>query len=173
MDRHCTFLTPCASARSFFDSRPWHLMSALEETSRDVERQFNRLQQHFTNTFREHGNVSSGQSLGLQPEIVSEGDERKYRLSIHMGSNFTPENLKVSVKDGVVTVHGKKEQKSEDGNSVFYQEVTRKFTLPSNLDSKAVKSALTSDGVLKIEAPLPQQALPEPPKATDIPVLLE
>ncbi|CAG7717705.1 unnamed protein product [Allacma fusca] len=112
-------------------------------------------------------------SLGLQPEIVTEGDKKKYRLSIHMGSNFKPEDVKVSVKDGVVTIHGKKESKSEDGNSHFYQEVTRKFTFPANLDMKKINSSLTPDGVLKIEALLPPKAFPEPPKSTNIPVHLE
>jgi len=170
-------MTPFYPMRSFFDHRPLHLLSALEETARDMDRQCSQLERHMNSARREElqsGNTGSGQlSLGLQPEIVTEGDEKKYRLNIHMGQNFAPEDLKVNLKDGVVTVHGKKEQNSEDGNSRFYQEVTRKFTLPSNLEMNQVKSSLTPGGILKIEAPLPQAALPEPPKATAIPIKME
>jgi HSP20 family molecular chaperone IbpA len=104
---------------------------------------------------------------------VKEGDTRKYQLSINMGANFNPEDVKVSMKDGVVSVHAKREKVSEDGNSRFYKEVTRRFTLPTTVDAKQLKSALTPDGVLKIEAPLPAEALPEPPKHKEIPVKIE
>jgi len=163
---------------SFFDLRPHTLMEPMEEISREMEREFNRLERRLNSALRQElapavPAIDSSMSLGLQPAIVKEGDSRKYQLNIHMGRNFAPEDVKVSMKNGIVSINAKKEKTSEDGNSRFYQEVTRKFTLPSNVDVKQIKSALTPDGILKIEAPLPQEALPEPPRAKEIPVKVE
>jgi len=175
------WVSPYYPMRSFFDLRPLHLLGALEDSTREMDREFSNLERRLNSALRQElqgvqgGNSShnTSLSLGVQPEIVTEGDAKKYRLNIHMGNNFAPEDVKVSLKDGVVTIDAKKEKTSEDGNSRFYQEVTRKFTLPANLEMKEVKSSLSPDGVLKIEAPLPKKALPEPPKATEIPVKLE
>ncbi|CAG7730719.1 unnamed protein product [Allacma fusca] len=113
-----------------------------------------------------------GSVLGCKSEVVTEGDQQKYCLNVRVG-NFSPENVKISLKDRVMTIEAKTEEKSEDGNRRVYQEVSRQFTLPENVDLKEVKSILTPEGVLKIEAPLPQQALPEPPKPQEIPIHLE
>ena len=108
-----------------------------------------------------------------------EGEDQgtgNYVMNIPLGTDVGPEDVKVSLKDHVMTIEAKKEQKSEDGNCRVYQEYTRKFTLPKAIDMKEVKSTLTPEGYLKIEAPLPkppQEALPEPPKPKAIPIQLE
>jgi HSP20 family molecular chaperone IbpA len=111
--------------------------------------------------------------LGIEPEIVGEGENKRYRMNLHMGANFSPENVKVSLKDRLMTVEAKQEQKSDDGNTRLYQEVSRVFTLPDEVDAKDVKSVLNPDGVLTIEAPVHEKALPEPPKPKEIPVIME
>ncbi|CAG7725038.1 unnamed protein product, partial [Allacma fusca] len=134
-DMDSFWISPYYPMRSFFDFRPLHLLSALEESTRDMDRQFNQLEGRLNSALRQElqsgGSNNASLSLGVQPEIVTEGDAKKYRMNIHMGQNFAPEDL------------------------------------------KEVKSSLTPEGILKIEAPLPQQALPEPPKSTNIPVSLE
>jgi len=99
----------------------------------------------------------------------------KYTMNVPLCDSIAPEDLKVSLKDHVMTIEAKKETKSKDGNSRVYQEFMKKFTLPPNVDMKEVKSVLTPEGYLKIEAPLPIQALsePEPPQkkqALEIPI---
>ncbi|CAG7726903.1 unnamed protein product [Allacma fusca] len=94
----------------------------------------------------------------------------KYIMNVPLGKDLSPEDLKISLKDRVMTIEGKKEQKSEDGRSRSYHEFMRKFTLPEEVKTEEVKSMLTPEGYLKIEAPLPQGALPEPPKPKEIPI---
>ncbi|CAG0883997.1 unnamed protein product [Cyprideis torosa] len=63
------------------------------------------------------------------------------------------------VGDGLVRqgVHAKHEEKS-DTRSV-YREYNREFLLPKGTNPELIKSTLSKDGVLTVEAPLPQQAI--------------
>jgi HSP20 family molecular chaperone IbpA len=90
-----------------------------------------------------------------------EGAPGKYCMSIPLGPNITPNDLKISLKNNVMCVEAKKEQTSPDGTSRVYQEYHRKFTLPEGVKMDEVKSTLHPDGYLKIEAPLPQLAITE------------
>lgn len=57
----------------------------------------------------------------------------------------------------VFQVHAKHEEKS-DTKSV-YREYNREFLLPKGTNPEAIKSSLSRDGVLTVEAPLPQLAI--------------
>jgi len=104
-------------------------------------------------------------------EAETTGDNGgKYILKMDVGADFNPENVKVSLKDRVLTVEAKFEQKSDDGRSRMYQEMSRSFTLPENVKLDEVKSLLTPEGILTIEAPLPQV---EAPKPKQIPITTE
>ena len=59
-------------------------------------------------------------------------------------------------------VHAKHEENSE-GNSVF-REYNREFLLPSGTDPESIKSSLSKDGILTVEAPLPQPAITQEKK---------
>jgi len=98
--------------------------------------------------------------------------EGKYSLNIQLGNSIAPEDLKISIKDNIVTVEAKKEQKTDDGttSSRVYQEISRKFNLPSGVDMKEVKSILKPDGTLQIECPLPKPAIEAPRKPREIPI---
>ena len=157
-------------------TRPMSQLSLLQDTFSDLDRQFQRLESDMNSMLRQWGlppRLETAQELGLQPEIVGEGENKRYRLNVHMGENFSPENVKVSLKDRVMTVEAKQEQRSDDGNTRVYQEMSRQFTLPEEVEVKDVKSVLNPDGVLTIEAPIHERALPEPPKPKEIPVLME
>ena len=54
-------------------------------------------------------------------------------------------------------VHAKHEEKGE-GKSV-YREYNREFLLPSGTDPETIRSSLSKDGILTVEAPLPQAAI--------------
>jgi len=141
--------------------RSWHPLGVLDNSMRELGQQFRDLEREM----KEYGR--------MEPEIVEDGDACKYRLNFYMGKNFSPENIKVTLKDRVMKIEAKKEQKSDDGNSRVYEEVSRLFTIPEKVDLKEVKSVLTPDGILKVEAALPKEALPEPPKPQEIPILME
>ena len=50
-------------------------------------------------------------------------------------------------------VHAKHEEKSD--NRSVYREYNREFLLPKGVNPEAIKSSLSKDGVLTVEAPLP------------------
>jgi len=106
----------------------------------------------------------------LNPSFESKEKEGKYILSVPLGKNLSPDEVKIKVKENVMIIEGKKEQKSEDGSSRSYQEFMRKFTLPETVKKDEIKSVLTPEGYLHIDAPLLQDALLEPPKPKEIPI---
>ena len=65
--------------------------------------------------------------------------------------DFKPEDINVKVVDDKIVVEGKIEKK--EGNSVSTQQFVRRFLLPPNVDFAKISSALSKDGVLKINAP--------------------
>jgi len=89
------------------------------------------------------------------PEIVQDGDQKKYHLDIPLGGYFRPEDIKVKLKQHRMTVEAKCERKSKDGTSKECHEVSKKYTLPDFVDIRKVESILQPDGCLTIEAPWP------------------
>jgi HSP20 family molecular chaperone IbpA len=81
-------------------------------------------------------------------------------------SRFKPEEIHVKSKDNQLTVHAKHVEETK-GRKV-HQEFTREYTLPDSVDPKTLKSHLTSDGILHIEAPV-HEAI-EAPKEVLIPI---
>merc|ERR1711868_146589 len=79
-------------------------------------------------------------------------DETKMEVSLDT-SQYRPDELKVMVNDGVLTVEGKHEEKAEDGSKMVSRMFSRKYTLPPAAKSEEVVSNLSSDGVLVITAP--------------------
>lgn len=68
----------------------------------------------------------------------------------------------VKTVDNKLLVHAKHEEK-EGGKSV-YREYNREFLLPSGTDPETIKSSLSRDGILTVEAPLPQPAITQEKK---------
>ncbi|CAG7719130.1 unnamed protein product [Allacma fusca] len=145
--------------RTFFGRRyPRNELSVIEDTMKDMDRHFQRMEREFDQRFR---GFSRPWAVQLRPwiesELFSEGKPSKYTLNVNVGEQFKPEDVKISLKDRLLTIEAKGEVVSEDGSSRVYQEISRRFTLPDNIDVKELKSVLSPEGILRIEAPLPQE----------------
>ena len=79
-------------------------------------------------------------------------DDSKLEVSLDT-SQYRPDELKVSVSDGVLLVEGKHEEKAEDGSKMVSRMFSRKYSLPPNAQADHVASNLSSDGVLVVTAP--------------------
>ncbi|XP_063530443.1 heat shock protein beta-1 isoform X1 [Cydia strobilella] len=90
------------------------------------------------------------------PLIQDQGDGKSLKLRFDV-SQYTPEEIVVKTVDNKLLVHAKHEEKS-DTKSV-YREYNREFLLPKGTNPEAIKSSLSRDGVLTVEAPLPQLAI--------------
>merc|ERR1719481_17863 len=85
-------------------------------------------------------------------------DEKKMEVSLDT-SQYRPDELKVSVAGGAITVEGKHEEKAEDGTRMVSRQFVRKYTLPQHAKPENVQSNLSSDGVLVITAAKSNPAL--------------
>ncbi|XP_025919449.1 heat shock protein beta-1 [Apteryx mantelli] len=88
-------------------------------------------------------------------EIRHTADSWKVTLDVN---HFAPEELVVKTKDNVVEITGKHEEK-QDEHGFISRCFTRKYTLPPGVDATAVRSSLSPDGMLTVEAPLPKPAI--------------
>ncbi|XP_041365785.1 heat shock protein Hsp-12.2-like [Gigantopelta aegis] len=97
----------------------------------------------------------------IQDCVQDEDGKKTVKYQVDM-STFKPEEITVKTKDKTLSIHAKHEDKSE--NSTMSHEVFRQFTLPNDVDPKALKSTLTNDGILVIKGPISaDNALEEPP----------
>jgi HSP20 family protein len=78
-----------------------------------------------------------------------------------------PEEIKIEVHEGVLTVAGEHEETKEEKDKRFvrrerrYGSFSRSVPLPEGVDAKKIK-AKTHDGVLEVTIPLPKETASEP-----------
>merc|ERR1712179_823875 len=89
-------------------------------------------------------------------------DESKMEVSLDT-AQYRPDELKVTVDEGVVCVEGRHEEKAEDGTKMVSRSFSRKYTLPQGARGQDVVSNLSSDGVLVITAPKNNPAITNVP----------
>jgi len=90
------------------------------------------------------------------PLIQEEGDNKTLKLRFDV-SQYAPEEIVLKTIDSKLLVHAKHEEKTETKS--VYREYNREFLLPSGVNPELIRSSLSKDGVLTVEAPLPQQAI--------------
>lgn len=90
------------------------------------------------------------------PLIQEDGDNKVLKLRFDV-SQYAPEEIVVKTVDQKLLVHAKHEEKS-DTKSV-YREYNREFLLPKGVNPETIRSSLSKDGVLTVDAPLPQLQL--------------
>ncbi|XP_061607510.1 heat shock protein beta-1 [Phyllopteryx taeniolatus] len=110
--------------------------------------------------------LSRQMSTGMS-EIKQTLDNWKVSLDVN---HFSPEELLVKTKDGVVEITGKHEERKDEHGFVS-RCFTRKYTLPSSANVETVTSSLSPDGVLTVEAPLAKPAVEA--AGTAIPVAVD
>jgi len=88
------------------------------------------------------------------PLVQADGDSKVLKLRFDV-SQYAPEEIVVKTVDQKLLVHAKHEEKS-DTKSV-YREYNREFLLPKGVNPESIRSSLSKDGVLTVDAPLPLQ----------------
>ncbi|XP_027235959.1 alpha-crystallin A chain [Penaeus vannamei] len=94
-------------------------------------------------------------------------DQDKFMMCLDV-QQFTPDELKVRVVEGVVEVEGKHEERADEHGSIS-RHFLRKYRLPEDVMMDMVGSTLSPDGVLTIEAPK-KKLEPPPPSQRDVPI---
>jgi len=90
------------------------------------------------------------------PLIKDESDGKTLRLRFDV-AQYRPEEVTVKTVDNRLLVHAKHEEKS--AQRTVYREYNQEFLLPRGTNPEAISSTLSTDGVLTVEAPLPQLAI--------------
>jgi len=95
----------------------------------------------------------------LTPQLKDEvlrvkDDDNKFEVSIDT-HGYKPEDLQVKIKDNVVSIEAKSEEKKDEPNSKSYacKKFARSFTLPQGCKMQSVTSNLSKDGLLIVSAP--------------------
>uniref|UniRef100_A0A1A8HGM0 Heat shock protein beta-1 n=1 Tax=Nothobranchius korthausae TaxID=1143690 RepID=A0A1A8HGM0_9TELE len=110
--------------------------------------------------------LSRQMSSGVS-EIKQTQDSWKVSLDVN---HFSPEELVVKMKDGVVEISGQHEER-KDEHGFISRSFTRKYTLPPTATLEKVTSSLSPEGILTVEAPLTHSAIES--TETTIPVTVE
>uniref|UniRef100_A0AC35TL15 SHSP domain-containing protein n=1 Tax=Rhabditophanes sp. KR3021 TaxID=114890 RepID=A0AC35TL15_9BILA len=90
------------------------------------------------------------------PLIKDESDGKTLRLRFDV-AQYKPEEVTVKTVDSRLLVHAKHEEKTP--TRTIYREYNQEFMLPRGTNPELITSTLSTDGVLTVEAPLPQLAL--------------
>ncbi|CAG5130612.1 unnamed protein product [Candidula unifasciata] len=100
--------------------------------------------------------------------MVQNTDE-EFRIRLNLGKCFKPDEIKITTNDKQICIHAKHEERKDKHGSV-YREMTRKYTLPPDVDPKDVSSTMNKEGVMFIKAGKKKEAL-EAPK--EVPIRVE
>jgi len=91
------------------------------------------------------------------PRCLVDSDENAYSISI-VAVGVAREDINISLREGVITVSYKKEDK--DNNNVFCSSFERSWTLPKDVDVDNI-TAKSNNGVLNVSIPRIQPVEPE------------
>ncbi|XP_070564090.1 alpha-crystallin A chain-like [Ptychodera flava] len=106
----------------------------------------------------------AGQSLQrLQSQYEDTADRFRVKLDV---KHFSPEEVNVKLVENRIVVHAKHEEK-EDEHGYITREFTRQYVLPEGTDVDNVKTYMSQDGILTLEAP---KLSIEKPKERVIPI---
>ncbi|KAI6177032.1 SHSP domain-containing protein [Aphelenchoides bicaudatus] len=90
------------------------------------------------------------------PLIKDESDGKTLRLRFDV-AQYRPEEVTVKTVDNRLLVHAKHEEKGP--SRTVFREYNQEFMLPQGTNAELISSTLSTDGVLTVEAPLPQLAI--------------
>jgi HSP20 family molecular chaperone IbpA len=95
------------------------------------------------------GPSSSCRGKGKSPSVSTTDDKFEVKVDI---TNFTPEEINVSVKDNSIIIEAKHEEK-EDKFGFISRQFTRRFVLPEGVVLDQMNCKVVADNVIVISAP--------------------
>lgn len=154
----------CKSDESHIDRDFHQIRNRFDDEMRRMEDEMSRFRGSLLNHNREidarplsphskRREMSSFTDSFESPLIKESSDGKVLKLKFDV-TDYEPEEIVVKTIDNKLQVYAKHEEKS-DSRSVF-REYNREFLLPEGTNPDLIKSSLSRDGVLTVEAPLPR-----------------
>ncbi|XP_051807274.1 heat shock protein beta-1 [Acanthochromis polyacanthus] len=82
----------------------------------------------------------------------------KWRVGMDV-AHFSPSEISLSVRHGFLEVEGRHEERPDE-HGFIARCFTRKYRLPAEVDVTNITSTLSVDGILTVEAPVPETSVP-------------
>jgi HSP20 family protein len=107
-----------------------------------------------------------GESRTWAPAIDVERGEKAVTVRADV-PGVNPDDIKIEVDDGVLTISGEHEERQETSDNDYvrrerrYGSFSRSMALPVGIDASKIK-AKTKDGVVEVTVPLPVEHKKEP-----------
>lgn len=102
----------------------------------------NRLRQSMADLEKDAGRVE-GKALNVGKD--------GFQVSLDV-QQFKPSEVSVKLQDNFLIIEGKHEER-EDNHGWISRHFTRKYLMPKEIDTNALMSSLSSDGILTVKAP--------------------
>ncbi|XP_030647594.1 heat shock protein beta-1 [Chanos chanos] len=105
--------------------------------------------------------------LELTPKVERElsggvsqvrADEYKWKITLDV-NHFAPTDISIRTQDGFLEIEGKHEERGDE-HGYITRCFTRKYKLPIGIATESIRSTVTGDGILIVEAPLPTAPSP-------------
>uniref|UniRef100_A0A667ZB79 SHSP domain-containing protein n=1 Tax=Myripristis murdjan TaxID=586833 RepID=A0A667ZB79_9TELE len=91
------------------------------------------------------------------PSPAASKEQYKWRVSLDV-AHFFPSEISLSTREGFLEVGGKHEERPDE-HGFIARCFTRKYRLPEGTDITKVMSTLSADGILSVEAPVPDTSI--------------
>jgi HSP20 family protein len=123
------------------------------EPFREMEDVFRQYSPFFARALRRSG----GEGVAWSPVADITETDKEYLIKAEL-PEVKKEDVKITLDNGVITISGERrmEKEEKEANEIrvesFYGTFSRSFSLPDNIDAKAIQAA-SKDGVLKVRIP--------------------
>ena len=134
---------------------------SLDNTFKEFEKDMEHMMRYSLRRFEQSDGIQHVKS----PYVTDEAGNKKLLLRYDV-SRYKPEEISVKTVENKLVVDAK--QTMEEAGEKWYSQFSREITLPKEVQAEELKSTLSTDGILQIEAPLKPEL--EAPKQTKIPI---
>lgn len=152
-----------ASIRERFDSEMRRMEDEMNKFRSELMNResnfFETTSSSTTNNSLSRAPPQPSQNNDISSPLIQCNDDGNKCLKLRFDvASYSPEEIIVKTVDNKLMVHAKHEEKT-DTKSV-YREYNREFLLPKNVNPESIRSSLSKDGVLSVEAPIGENLIP-------------
>jgi len=155
----------------FFQSTRGDIISSRNDFFKTARENFEKSLSEMESDMTSFFNNDRQGSLCLTDTTLLKVKDKEDSLEISLDTTgYKPDELKVTVGQGMVSIEGKHEEKSEAGKVMVARQFSKSYGLPEGSKPEEVVSNLSKDGVLLINVPKAKAAIKQERKSVPIAV---